>query len=436
MQEGSNNALRSGDQIHTSYEEISDLFPIRRKRLQYSESIEKNIRKNIMMSTRILEQESTPGEFNSTEDRESFLGKNSIDKFFKNFKAICPSKLKKVFKRDQIFSSKMICQKCKNKLLSSGSKRILVSSKMYKSTKIVSPINLTFDDSTIYKNQNEVQKLVLKPKSLIAMRMLDIDLTKELNDPKLEHFNNLRILILKFLMNQKIEIKELTKLKKVEQQLFLLLVNKKRVNKKSRISEEFINELNEQWIPKRFEENLRYILNKAFKFLNSTFEKRQFYHLEKQLNPKYKSLPWKSRFYYGFYGYYFHSSAQRQNKPIESYFHPKASKYSQNSDKEVHPKTISQYYLNSICTSKLFRRDLMIYIDECLTREAKHNIIFKVDKLCKSWEKDYLKNGHEMLVKDIHKQFTTNPKCKIPWGLQEVDTAVRNIKQIIQSKLI
>ena len=441
MQEPSNTPVQSGIKNKLRPDEIFNVFPLRRKRMLYSESEEKvsvieTPIKDFDKDIRFNSENTGAPElvFDSPNSKDSFAI-NAIDFLFLKHNKNSRFKFKKIFSREQVSQSKMVCNSCKSKLLKPSSQDILVEFKMFNQPFPQSALKSTFLNSNVYTNLNEVKEYVLKSKSLEAMRMQDVEIHSQVVESKLTKFKTLNLLLLKFFMNEKIEFKEIEALSKVEHKLFLLLVNKKKFEKTKKVDVEFAGKLSFNWNPKRFEENLRFILNKAFKFLTSMFNVRLFYNLEKLMNESFRSMQWKTRFTYGFYGYYFQEIANFQNKPLESFFHPKASKYSQNLNKDILPKTISQYYLNLLCTSKLFRRDLTIYIEKCLLREVKHNIVFKVNKMCLNWEKEYYKKGETLLIERVSRQFKFNPKCKIPWGLNEVSIASNDILKIVNSQI-
>lgn len=434
MQDGSNNAYQTGTEMRSKFYEIRDLFSSHRKRPLLSDSVEKSHKKKIRLFAPLSKILDDP----NLNTRDSF-GRES---FFENKTGSDPleistgslSKIKTVMTKSQVKNSAKICKKCKLNLLKRNSEEIFVESRMNWSTDFPILGSQEQSHNPVFAHFSRVKLLILKPKSLVAMRMLEVNLALALSNSKSKLFQNLEKTLIKFLVNEEVTFNEMKKMSDLEQRLFLFFLNKKRGHKLDQIDQDLADALSEHWVPKRFEENLRFILNKAFKFLTGMFNVRLLYQLEKQMHAHLRKLSWKSRFEYAFYGYYFQEAAQIQKKPIESFFHPKVSKYPRQPNKGLIPKTISQHYLNLLCSSDLFRRDLSLYVRKCLLREAKHNIVFKVKKLCCTWEKLLTEKGPQGLTEYVHRQFTLNPKCKTPWGIQEVCIASQSILKIVNSQ--
>jgi hypothetical protein len=334
------------------------------------------------------------------------------------------------FTKLSVLKSKVICKNCKNKLKSKAGSTIELHPKMFSKSKENIKSNSKKLNS-IFKELIDLKTFILKESKIKSMSLNDVHLAKDKLGIKLIKFKELNFLLIKFLMNEQISMAEIDKLTELERSVFLLFVNKKKqsLQRIKSFNEESLRSLSKNWIKKRFEENLRFIVNKAFKFLIKTFNDHLFYTLENHMNPKYQKINWTSRFEYAFYGYYFEEVANCINKPIEVFIHPKSKKHSIENSNFV-PKTISQYYLNLICTSNLFKRDLKIYLENCLINEAKHNIISKIEGMCKKWENKIATHGSKHLIQEIKEQYERNPKCKLAWGLQEVDLAKQTLKGI------
>lgn len=433
MQEHSNSPLESGKQAPVDSPDLLVKLPMRRKRIMISESLDKTPHKKVLTKDRKCEHTMDSKQSLKSPLKSKRRGLIPLDISFLNRDRRQFPKFSSYFRREQVKNSKRICSSCKNKLLMKKSDHILVESGMFSRPSARDSPSPLSSPCLVYQPLSKIDAYILEPKNLVAMRMLDINLQDHMKRSKLNELKNLHLLMIKFLLGESVELHEIGKLKPVEKKLFRFFVNKKKSKQKSvsEHTEQSTRNLHKDWLPKRYEENLRFILNKAFKFLRSTFNERLFYHLEKLMSRSHRHLPWKARFTYGFYGYYFQKTTMERELPLEAFFHPKAARFSQRTDKRVLPKTISQCYLNLLCSSPLFKRDLGVYVGHCLETEARQNIVFKVDRVCRLWEDMLMGKGEDRLLEHVEKQFRLNPKCKVPWGLLEVRRAVRDIRKIV-----
>ena len=242
-------------------------------------------------------------------------------------------------------------------------------------------------------------------------------------------FQNLCVLIAKFLMNVKIASPEYENLSSLEQELFLLYVNKKKQpeHKIKALSKSDLKTLNANWIKKRTNKNLRYVVNKVLKLLRESFKTQLYAKVKPYLHPKYGPLNEKAKFDYCFYGYYFLDAETYLDKEIETYFHPNSRRNAHFKSNGRIPTHISETYLNNLRTSKLFVRDFVIFLKKYLISEAQFNIVSSLTKNCRDWEKWYREEGEEILRGNVLNRFKKNPKGKFPWGVQEVQDGIQNI---------
>jgi hypothetical protein len=355
--------------------------------------------------------------------------KNELDFFFgRSLRK--ESQLQKSFSKNTVKNSKMICRKCKKKLLKNTNNKLLVFPKMFLENKSeISPLRKS--SFKIFKSLKYLKDFTLSVKSICSMRKPEIKLENSLLGKKLFSFNDLNFILIKFLTGNYVSPCEIKNLSETHKKLFFLFVNKKKGPKHKilKLDEDSLANLNQKWTEKRFEENLRFIVNKAFKFLREVFRIKLFPNLVTLLDKKLQNKTNEQKFEYCFSGYYFESVACAIDKPIESYFHPKHRCHAllQN----FVPKTISQHYLNLICTSPLFKRDLKVYFDQCIKLEARHDIINKINSQCKKWENFQNVHGEAKLLREVEFQFHQNPKCKLAWGIQEVVSACQNLSRIV-----
>lgn len=367
--------------------------------------------------------------FSKSPPEQLFLSKT--DDFFSkvNFKT---NGRKRFFSKQSLLKSKRVCRKCKTSLRKNLKINSKTSVEKNRSTKEVDP-DETLATGAVFTNSVQLQKLA-QTKSVAKLNVTNqVAMDASQVGLKLRQLRRLSLLLVKFLMDDRIWPEELASLSKLETSILLLFVNKKKLPGKriSRLSATILEDLGKHWIPKRFEENLRFVVNKAFKFLTKSFNDHLFYSLEQWMRPEYRSASWNSRFDYAFYGFYFQKVSACIRKPLEIFFHPKSRK-NVIDNAEMVPKTISQYYLNLVCTSDVFKRDLKGYLDNRILVEARQNIISKVESMCKKWETRVATHGPANLIQEIEDQYQRNPKCKVAWGVQEVASARNTLNTIFR----
>ena len=156
-----------------------------------------------------------------------------------------------------------------------------------------------------------------------------------------------------------------------------------------------------------------------------------FQHMEPFLIKRYRALNEAARFTYCFYSYYFLEIANKKINPIEFYFHPKTRRNPEFKNKKEIRSTVTQKYLRVLCSSKKFVKDLKLYITQCIREEVLNDIIIKLIKTCREWEKLYKTKGQKQLLEILTKRYQDNPRCKLAWGIQQVDFALKKMKNKI-----
>ena len=130
-----------------------------------------------------------------------------------------------------------------------------------------------------------------------------------------------------------------------------------------------------------------------------------------------------------FVEYYFQEVAELTNQPIESFFHPQNS--NQNSNGRV--KTINSQYIHNISKSKKFMSDFMEYIRIGLEDDYKQTIKQKMKNICYRWEKDFRTSpDFNETIKSTCTNIEKNIKCKLPWTMVEVQSAIESVKQLFR----
>jgi hypothetical protein len=282
---------------------------------------------------------------------------------------------------------------------------------------------------SIFTNDDSVRKLIPPKRDLIMQRKN----TPSLNDPnlfpKIKIFRGACVVISKFLMKHHITYSDISCLTEIEEKLFIDFVNKKKSRdyKIKELTPNSLAKLNQNWVKKLSIKNMRYLVIRILNYLKEAFRKQLYSEVRKYLKPHYKQLNERAQFLYAFYGYYFLDTQTRTSRPVETFFHPHARKNYEFKNSKLVPKHVSDLYIAKLRTSKLFMRDLEVFLLHCLPEEVQSNIITSLANIVKEWEKVYKKGSKEGLANYLNKKFSMNSRSRFPWGLQEVEQARKQL---------
>ena len=334
----------------------------------------------------------------------------------------------------QVLSSKIICTKCKSKLLAQDSRFFTIFPNIFKRYDFgfqIQPFEKRGDCRRMIF-ANNISRTDLKNLGNLAkprIKWNKAELCK-----KLFYFKNLNYVLIKLFIGKEITDNNLKSMTALEQEILKMVITKKQFKKSGefRLTGEYFNQLTQSSVSKRFEENLRFITNKTFRFLQTIFKQKVLPTLNTSLVDSLKFKSESARQAYAFFGYYFEQCADEAENPIESFFHPNTHRIHDLSNKVHIPKTVSQQYIKTIRRGPTFIRDFMFYLDKIIRHDAEFDIVKKTRKLCQNWEAILREKGSKEVVEVMREQFNVNPKFKLPWTSNEVVMAVDQMKKILQ----
>jgi hypothetical protein len=291
--------------------------------------------------------------------------------------------------------------------------------------------NNPFTEMNVFKNNDEVRKLI--PKSPLKLCENHPKLVSESfsSDFKSKHFQNLAILILKFLFNQKITCNDVRGLSAFENKLLMIYINKKKedTNKITNLNNESLQELNKNWVKKIPNTNLQYVINNVINLMKQNFTQKFYETLTPMLKEKYFNLEEKARKEYCFYGYYFMDSRSHIPRKIEEYFHPKIKNISGVFNQDYIPKYVTLNYFRLLKKCDLFMEDFNFALAHFLKSEVQSNTLKWMEKECKILARKVRKVGEEGVISLMRKKYQTNVRSKFPWANQEVELAIKSIQK-------
>ena len=216
--------------------------------------------------------------------------------------------------------------------------------------------------------------------------------------------------------------------------LKMILIKKKYIQLKNmEINENILNFFQQSNNSKRYEQNLRFIANKTFRFLQTAFKAQKFQSLIDKLNKNIQSKCQNAKLAYSFFSYYFEKYAMKSDIAIESFFHPNTQRIKDLNLKNLVPKTISQQYMKSLRISPEFINDCLFFLNKIIILDAQHDIVNKTRKLCQDWESILRGKDEHHLLQVVKKKIWTNPKFKLPWTIYEVKIGIDQMIKILDS---
>lgn len=300
-------------------------------------------------------------------------------------------------------------------------------------TKANSQLSLGVQSRPVFRDMLEVKRLILPSKMLFqgSSQLTSLNTPDLFGKPK--DLPRLGYLLAKLFMAKRVSMAEAQALSPVEKRLFLMIMNKKKEAsyRQSALDEQCLANANKFWAERRIEENIRFLVKKILKFLQSVFREKLLNKVEICLLPQYSRLSKGVRFDYSFFGYYFADVKSLIDRPIESFFHPRSRAHPILKANKNIPRTISQEYLGKLKASALFVRDLKAYLDRHLMAEIQSDILKKIQKMILRWQKMLGKASSTEFLEVMKRQLSENPKFKLPWSFQEVFLAVQKIFQVL-----
>ena len=135
------------------------------------------------------------------------------------------------------------------------------------------------------------------------------------------------------------------------------------------------------------------------------------------------------KFDYIFYGHYYNHIAKQIGQPIEKFFHFRNWK---NRTSEHIPKSITKVYVNYLKMNPTFMNLFISYMNDRLIKDIILNNIKKIYRLILDWESIIKKFGEEEGIQIVYNKFKSKG-LKLPWGLNEVRSAIQDtLKYIIK----
>ena len=97
------------------------------------------------------------------------------------------------------------------------------------------------------------------------------------------------------------------------------------------------------------------------------------------------------------------------------------------------PKKITNVFVVKIISSPKLLEELNKYLDALLVEEVKNETNRKMHALSKKWQAAFLDKTHD-IFDNICKVIENDPKFKLPWTLNEVNSSIESIQTGFISK--
>jgi hypothetical protein len=181
---------------------------------------------------------------------------------------------------------------------------------------------------------------------------------------------------------------------------------------------------------RRTEERLKFIFKKCIRYIQARFKRKMKHKFNDEKSSEVDDTFSESvKFDYIFYGHYYSKIAEQIGQPIEKFFHFRNWK---NRTSEHIPKSITKVYVNYLKMNPSFMNLFISYMNDRLIKDIVLNNIKKIFRLVKDWENILKKFDQEQGMEIVLKKFR-NKGVKLPWGLTEVRSAIKDtLKYIIK----
>lgn len=182
---------------------------------------------------------------------------------------------------------------------------------------------------------------------------------------------------------------------------------------------------------RRTEENIKFVFNRAIKFMMQTFEDSYFAKFKYFLKPKFNDMCLKDRVKYAFFGLYFGEESKKLGMHIDHFLLPKKQTPKSRKPGPIFT-SISKQYLQLISVNPIFLKDLRHYLLHQFMKEISVDIIKKVEIILKKCET--LKKGEnpedpstwkeeiDRIIKNTH----------MPWTRSEIECSLKDLKSYLR----
>ena len=180
-----------------------------------------------------------------------------------------------------------------------------------------------------------------------------------------------------------------------------------------------VEETNSTISMKRPEENYKFVFKRCMRRMHENFKKQQ-----KRMHRGRHEVEDR------FHRYYFEETARNTGLPLEAFKDPK----SKNRKSGETMKTINSRYIDNISKSQKFISDFSQIMNHELISEYMKVIDSKFDSLFARWEEKLKGSSMNSGVEAICRYIEDNKKCKLPWTIVEINSAIISVKNLFESR--
>lgn len=172
-----------------------------------------------------------------------------------------------------------------------------------------------------------------------------------------------------------------------------------------------INELRKSYqTKKRKEEKIKFVFKHTIKNLKKVYFNEHKLAFASENEPK-------------FFTYYFHSSDELKQIPIDNFYDPLNTSYTLNPCY----RTLSKKYLHLLFKCVTFREDFLNFVKNNLLTDYQSRVNKKFKKLFKKLRKRIRTAGNSKIadvIREFIAKFNENKRCKLPWVADEILSAI------------
>lgn len=184
--------------------------------------------------------------------------------------------------------------------------------------------------------------------------------------------------------------------------------------------------------PKSLDENLKFVVSRAFPILVDFFRANCFEMLRSDLRAPYSAWSPRRQLVYGFYGYYFGHLCAGGPGDVERFFCPTNRGRRLTWMRNAQFKTISKRYLQRLSLSHGFKADLEFALLNFLVPSLKDELTHKINRFCRVWSPKMGRALDSGDSREMLAEFGRQSPGKLPWTLREARTAIRAVRELIE----
>lgn len=329
-------------------------------------------------------------------------------------------------------SSALVCRKCKHKIRRELNAERLSKAEEAKSFLPKAALKETKKpENSVYKKSPDWAAHLYdsEPLACLDIRQAISLLSDEHTSKKLHEESPIsRALVILFLKGE-LSPQKFALLSSTEQTLIKALLSVK--NGSPPQSSTLKNKIAFAPIKRRTEENIKFIFNRAIKFMMDSFKAGPFAEARKQMKPRFQKLKLKEKLGYAFFGHYFGRESANLGTPIEQFLLPKKTRRFRRHSRSSFT-SISKQYLQLVSVNPAFLCDLRFYLRFCFMKQMLVDTVKKVQIILEKTIRKENREGSAESPGAALRFEKTLRNTHMPWTIFELEFGLKDLKSYLR----